>query len=189
MPFCSKCGKEVRDSASFCDNCGNALKSDESRNQTSDASSDISNKRNIVKIVSIVLCVLFFVLPLVQCSEDSRLSATGWEIATGTSQVGKNHSNPLVFVLIIIPVLLLAVAVMNKSFDVLRNVSIAGLVAKIIFMIAVYINLSDKYSGSFGLTPYNWFVLAIYIGLVYFTQYWLKRICREQKLSISQVAQ
>jgi hypothetical protein len=151
-------------------------------NQTSNASFDVVKiGRWIVKGVGILLCLLFFTMPLVQCSSDSSLNATGWEIATGTGDLfkeskdedaKKSSGDPLVFILIIIPVILLITAFKKLSFAALRNVSIAGLAAKIIFMIVMHIKLnSDDIGGTFVLTSYNWLVLAIYVGLVCFTQY------------------
>ena len=128
------------------------------------------NKRMIIRIGGLVLCVMFFILPLVQCSQDSRINATGWEISTGTGDLydeSGEDGNPFVFVLIIIPVILFIIALTKKSFAVLRNVSIAGLVAKIIFIIGAYIMLnSDDYGSMFELTAFNWLVVGIYIGLV-----------------------
>jgi hypothetical protein len=137
------------------------------------------NFRHIVKGCALVLCVLFFVCPLVECSKDSTLTASGWEIATGTGKLfskDKDDGNPLVFALIIIPAVLLALAFADKPFIVLRNVSIAGLVAKIIFLICVHIELnSGDLKGAFKLTGNNWLIVFIYTGLVGFTQYCVKQ--------------
>jgi uncharacterized protein (TIGR02145 family) len=141
------------------------------------------NFRHIVKGCAFVLCVLFFVCPLVKCSANSSLTASGWEIATGTGELfseefskESSKGNPLVFALIIIPTVLLILAFANKSFIVLRNVSIAGLAAKIIFMIAVHIKLSSGYyKGAFELTGSNWLIVFIYAGLIGFTQYCIKQ--------------
>ena len=111
-------------------------------------------------------------------SQDSSYKATGWEIATGTGNLynEKGEGNPLVFLLIIIPIILVVLAFLNKPFTVLRIVSIAGLGAKIIFMIVAYQKISsDDYGGALVLTPYNWFVLAIYAGLIIFIQYCIKQ--------------
>jgi hypothetical protein len=156
---------------------------DENQDQANNASFDVVKiGRWIVKGVGILLCLLFFTMPLIECSSNSSLNATGWEIATGTGDVysklskdddkKKKGGNPLVFILIIIPVILLITAFKKASFTALRNISIAGLVAKIIFMIVTHIELrSDEVGGTFVLTSYNWFVIAIYVGLVCFTQY------------------
>jgi len=130
--------------------------------------------RNIIKGCAIILCILFFTCPLVQCSQDSSINASGLEIATGTGKLfSKGDSgNPVVFVLIIIPVVLLILAFKNKSFAVLSYVSIAGLVAKIIFTTYVFVLLnSDKYKGAFELTVFNWLILALYIGLCVFVHH------------------
>jgi len=133
--------------------------------------------KNIIKGSAILLCVLFFTLPLVQCSQDSSMTASGWEIATGTGNLfGKNDSGyPLAFLLIIIPVVLLFLAFANKSFKALRNTSFAGLLAEVIFLIYANSLLnSSKYEGAFKLTGSNWLVSIIYIGLCAFTFYCAK---------------
>jgi hypothetical protein len=131
--------------------------------------------RNIIMGSAVVLCIFFFTLPLVQCSQDSSLTASGWEIATGTGKLygeADESGNPLVFSLLIIPAILLTLTLMNKPFVVLRNVSIAGLAAKIIFLIGTYMQLnSEDYKGALVLTAFNWLILAAYIGLCVFTHY------------------
>ena len=131
--------------------------------------------RNIIKGCAGVLCIFFFVLPLIQCSADNSLNASGWEIATSTGKLlGETDAGgtPLVFTLLIIPVALLILAFMNKTIAILSYVSIAGLAAKVIFLIGTYARLnSDEYKGAFELTTFAWFVLATYIGLCVFTQY------------------
>jgi len=143
---------------------------------------DETKKKNfgyIVRGCALLLCVLFFVCPLVKCSQDSSLTASGWEIATGTGDLFDKKSgdgNPLVFVLIIIPAALLILALINKPFIVLRNVSIAGLVAKILFLIAAYTKINSGDSKHlFELTGGNWFIVFIYVGLVAITQYCIEQ--------------
>ena len=130
--------------------------------------------KNIIKGGALLLCILFFTLPLVQCSQDSSLTASGWEIATGTGDLFDKGDNgyPFAFLLVIIPISLLILAVTNKSFGVLRNVSITGLLAEIIFL--VYANSllnSGEYKGAFKLTGFNWLIVIIYAGLIAFTHY------------------
>jgi uncharacterized membrane protein (GlpM family) len=132
------------------------------------------NKKTVITIGGLLLCVLFFTAPLVQCSQRSSLSATGLEIAAGTGQLMSeaDKSYPIVFVLLIMPIILVIAAFANKSFATLRNISIAGLAAEIIFMIAAYAMLnSDDYDGAFVLTAFNWLIAAIYIGLIGLAQY------------------
>jgi len=138
-------------------------------------------KRTIIKIVGLVLCVLFFTLPLVQCSQDSSINATGWEIATGTGDLFENADNsdwyPLIIVLLVIPGLLLGCDLIPGDkipLPALRYISIAGLATQIIFMIIAYNKLNDS-QGAFVLTPYNWLVIAIYAGIIGFTQYCIKQ--------------
>jgi len=140
---------------------------------------DATKGRHAIKGCGIVLCILFFTLPLVECSVDSSLNASGWELASGTGNllggVGGNGF-PAVFLLIIIPIVLLILAFLNKPFAMLTYVSIAGLTAKVVFIIGAYINLnSGDFAGAFQVTAFAWFVLALYIGLCVFT-YYCKRL-------------
>jgi len=134
------------------------------------------NMKIIVKIVGLVLCVLFFVLPIVQCSQDSSLNATSWQIATRTGDLMEEADSgfpyPVVFILLLIPIILLAAAFISKSFVALRNISIAGLIAKCVFIVAANIMLkSGDFDGAFILTPYVWLIVVIYAGLIGLTQY------------------
>ena len=132
------------------------------------------NLKMIVKIVGLVLCVLFFTLPVVQCSQDSSLNATSWQIATKTGKLmGETDKGfPVVFVLLLIPIVLLVIAFISKSFAVLRIISIAGLIAKCVFIVVANILLkTDDFEGAFILTPYVWLIIIIYAGLIGFTQY------------------
>jgi RNA polymerase subunit RPABC4/transcription elongation factor Spt4 len=107
-------------------------------------------------------------MPLVQCSQDSSKTASGWEIATGTGDLfgEKDKGYLFAFLLIVIPIILLITAFVSSSFVMLRNISIAGLLTKIIFLIYAHSLLnSGEYKGAFELTGFNWLVLSIYIGL------------------------
>jgi hypothetical protein len=143
---------------------------------------DKTKKRNFKDIVrgcALVLCILFFVCPLVKCSQDSSLTASGWEIATGTGDLYDKKSgdgNPLVFALVIFPAVLLILAFMDESFIVLRNVSIAGLAVKIVFLIAVYAKINSGDSKHiFELAGGNWLIVFIYICLVGITKHCAKQ--------------
>ena len=128
----------------------------------------------IVKSGALLLCILFFTLPLVQCTHDTSLNASGWEISTGTGDLFSTDDSgyPLVFLLLIIPIVLLVMALIGKSFEILRNISIIGLIIKIIFLIYTSILLnSDDFRGIFQLTWFNWLVLGIYLGLCIVTFY------------------
>jgi hypothetical protein len=132
------------------------------------------NMKMIVKIVGLVLCVLFFVLPVVQCSQGSSINATTWQIATKTDNLMKEADKgfPVAFILLLIPIALLVVAFIGKSFAVLRIISIAGLIAKCAFIVVANILLkSDDFEGAFVLTPYVWLIIVLYTCLICFTQY------------------
>jgi len=198
MPFCNKCGTEVPENVNFCQKCGNALQiwqnSDHSSNTivNRDIEFDTNetrkmNFRRIVEGCALLLCVLFFVCPLVKCTQDSSLTASGWEIATGTGNLFDKKSEngyPLVFALIILPAVLMVRAFMDKPFIALCNVSIAGLAAKILFIIGVYVKINSGDSKHlFELTGYNWFIVFIYGVLVGITRY-----CMEQDKNVKILA-
>ena len=128
----------------------------------------------IIQGAAIVLCIFFFTLPLVQCSQDNSLTASGLEIATGTGDLFSESDSGyhLAFLLLIVPVILIIAAFTGKSFAVLRNISITGLGAEIVFLIYAYaqMNSGDR-KGVFEFTSFNWLVLAIYIGLYAFSHH------------------
>ena len=114
MAFCSNCGVEIVEGVKFCSSCGKAINgvSNDSvalhsdTNETKDK--NVKNFRYAFMGCALLLCIFFFTLPLVQCSQDSSYTASGWEIATGTGKLfsEKDKGYPLAFLLIIIPVIL-----------------------------------------------------------------------------------
>jgi len=135
----------------------------------------MKKKKLIIQAAGLVLVVLFFVAPLVQCSQDSSLNATGLQIATKTGDLMSNADNayPTAFLLLAIPIILIIVGFIGKSFNLLRIVSILGLVAQIAFMIVAYVMLNSDgdFKGAFVLTGFNWLLIAIHAGIIGFTQY------------------
>jgi len=124
---------------------------------------------------ALLLCVLFFVLPLAQCTQSSDVTATGFEIATATGDLmAEQDAEPLVFALIVIPFVLLVLAFVVKFFAVLLGVSLLGAIAQIIFMIGSHIKFNDEYEGMVKLTVYNWLVLVIWVGLIVLSAYGAK---------------
>ena len=90
----------------------------------------------------------------------------GYEIAVGAGDLFDSGDNvyPLAFILLINPILLLVLPA-NKSFTALRNVSIIGLAAKIIFMVIPNNELSGAFAGAYELTYFNLLVTAICMGV------------------------
>jgi len=142
------------------------------------------NLRHVVKGGALVLCILFFTLPLVQCTQDRSLNASGWEIASATGDLfyADGGGHPLLFALIIVPAVLLILAFTKTPFIVLRTVAVLGLLVKAIVMIVAHVRLREE--GLLELTAFNWFVLVIYMGLCIFTHYCM----RFEKLSWKAVA-
>ena len=150
------------------------------------AAPKLKNYKYIIKGSAIVLGVLVFTLPLVQYSSDKSLNATGHEIAVGAGDLFYSGDNdyPLAFILLISPILLLVLPA-NKSFTALRNVSIIGLAAKIIFMVIANNELSGAFAGAYELTYFNLLVAAIYMGVCVFTFYCDKEEKRVKSTSSS----
>jgi hypothetical protein len=108
---------------------------------------------------------------MVSCTFVRELSVTGWEIASGTGRTmrefadGGYGAQPMVFALLVIPISMVFMSFGGKSFRTLRNISFAGFVAKVGFMIGV--RTSSVYQqGYIVLTGHVWFILFAYIGLV-----------------------
>ena len=137
-----------------------------------------NNIKHVVKGVALLLCVFFFVLPLVQCSKDSSINASAYELATGTGDlfpkgdpfITSSDGFPAVFILLIIPILLLIMGLSNSSYASLGTISILGLIAKIIFIVIARNQLnSGEMKGAFELTSNNWIIIGIYFLLVILT--------------------
>jgi hypothetical protein len=151
---------------------------------------NVSTIRLIVKLGAAILCVLFF-LPLVQCSDYRELNVSGWEISTGTGEVFREtdlNANPLAFSLLIIPVVLFGVTQAGKAFNVVRNVSISGLSAIIVFIAWILIWVNSEIAGSrhsvsdiIEFTFSTWLILIIYIGLSGLSQHGYKLELQEKK--------
>jgi len=109
-------------------------------------------------ICAVALCILFF-LPLVSCNSFTGLEDdgfSGYDIAT------REDGNPAVFALLAIPAILAFIAVCRGKFKVLSLLSVAGLIAVIIFMIAI----KDKYEDALRFTLFLYVKLGIYVTLI-----------------------
>lgn len=128
--------------------------------------------KNLVKGAALLLCALFFILPLVQGTRNG-LTASGFQIATGTGTLFETYRDSaysVAFLLLIAPIILLILAFIKTSFNVLGIVSIIGLIINIIFIVVVDVEMR----GSSSLTVFSWFVIVLYIGLCVFTFYCAK---------------
>lgn len=86
MAFCRKCGKEIEDTASFCDSCGAPTKGDINSNVQAQTISEKPPKAGI--------CVAGFVVSLCSCFIDpiALVSITG--IALSAVGLNKIKANP-----------------------------------------------------------------------------------------------
>jgi hypothetical protein len=108
------------------------------------------------------------------------VQVTGWAMATSGILDGKTpwekeealalginiKLNFLIFVLLLIPLMLIGVVFTKFSFTFLRNVSIIGPIAIIVFIIVV----NTQYVF-FTPTIFSWIILILYICLFAFMQY------------------
>jgi len=151
-------------------------------------------RRGMFGIFAFLLVIFFFMLPIVQCTQESTMAYTGWEISVSKSNStssdndnfdktisgisnylnvnipGNNNAHILVFLLLIVPIIFIVLAFTNVSFIVLRNVSLIGLAVKVTFIIIVY----AKYGDYFIPTIFCWLILGIYIGICVFAFYCTK---------------
>jgi len=140
--------------------------------------------RHIVKGIAVILCVLFFVMPLVKCSQDSSINATGWEIFTGTGKLFEDKDDtyngyPFVLMLLLIPVILLVIGINKGTCSVLRNISIIGFFAQCIFMIVTQMKLKNSdLKGPVELTSLNWLVLILHCIVIALMQYCINIVKR-----------
>jgi|TARA_Y100000310_G_C20607952_1_gene776508 hypothetical protein len=65
MGFCSKCGKENSDNASFCDSCGNNLKNE---TPMTTSSRNIENHLTKAILVTLFCCLPFGIVSIVNAS-------------------------------------------------------------------------------------------------------------------------
>jgi Na+-transporting methylmalonyl-CoA/oxaloacetate decarboxylase gamma subunit len=159
----------------------NDLTSENTEIQTKEINMDKIMKTKflqIFRICALLLCIMFFTVPLIKCSHDSSINATAMEIAAGTGDLfeeTEESGNPIVFALIVIPAVIFIISLASKSYSLLRNISAAGLTAKIAFIIGLYTQVSsDKYSEAFEMTEYNWIIAAMYTGLIFIAQIGIK---------------
>ena len=129
----------------------------------------------IIGLCALVLCVLFFVLPLLT---HGRLTVTGWRFVVGYRGFA---SSPFMILLLIAPAILSFFAFSKKPFIILRNVSIICLVCQIIFLIIATTLLATGLAGT--LTSFSWVILLIYGGLCIFTFFCAKNEKSNNSLS------
>jgi hypothetical protein len=133
----------------------------------------MSNESNIVDTMPIK------VVQVTDITLNSSRAATGWKMATGLMD-GKTPEekaegladgvnikpNFLVFVLLLIPLMFIGMVFTKFSFTFLRNISIIGPLAAVLFII-----MTDKQYVFFTPTIFSWIVLILYLGLFAFMQY------------------
>ena len=126
------------------------------------------SKTNPLKIVvgvcALVMCILFFAVPLIQADRNTTL--TGWDFVVGK---GSGYVQfPATIVLLIAPALLMILAFLKKSFKILSVVSSICLTLVIVFLIVASSMLSSwQYGGDISIG--FWFSLIVSIGICIMT--------------------
>jgi cytochrome c biogenesis factor len=121
------------------------------------------SKSNLLKIIvgvcSLVMCILFFNVPLI---DAGSASLTGWDFVVGK---GWGYVQfPAIILLLIAPALLSILAFLKKSYKILSVLSSICLAFEIIYLVVASSMLSSwQYGGK--ITGGNWFILLVYIGL------------------------
>ena len=127
----------------------------------------------MIRVCAMILVVFFFVLPLVRCTYDPDLSATGWNMASGTGEIfdefGRTGEGvPALFVFLIIPLTLAMVTFMSirpigKFYLIQAVLATAGALAKLYFIIEV----NDRIRRGIGFesTGFHWLILLTYVGV------------------------
>jgi len=123
--------------------------------------------KGIIGVVAFLLCIFFFILPIAQCTQDSNLAYSGWEIAKDRSEYSSN-ANILVFLLLIFPIGLIVLAFINAKYILFLFFTLLGTISKIIFIFILYTEYKDLYIP----TIFSWFILIIYFGLCGITIYY-----------------
>ena len=124
------------------------------------------SKQTLFKIiiggVALIMCLLFFVAPLLKNVEmaffGEKSGYTAFNFATGSNGAG---SFPVAFLWLIAPIVLAILAFMKRSFKILCGASTLCLILQIVFIVVI----SIMRDSNEALTGANWVILALYVGL------------------------
>jgi hypothetical protein len=124
--------------------------------------------KTIIGVCALVMCVLFFVVPLI---DAGRTTLTGWDFVVGKGRGFVQF--PAIILLLIGPAILSVLAFIKKPYKLLSIVSSICLAFEIIYLVIASSMLSSwQYFG--GITGGNWFILLVYIGLCGMSFYGIK---------------
>ena len=128
----------------------------------------------VVGICALVMCILFFTVPLIAFRGNS---VTGWDFVVGKSGFIRF---PAIILLLIAPALLSIIAFLKKSYKILSVLSSICLVFEIVYLIIASSMLSSwQYGGE--ITGGNWLILIIYIGICCMTFFGIKQEKKNQE--------
>ena len=124
----------------------------------------LTTLRQIYKWGALFLCLAFFIMPLASCTYVNE-TATGWNIARGTrNAMLLLSSNPIMFIMLAIPIFMAASGFVACSFIVLRKAALLGLASHLIF-IGWLATRSEFRNGLFEFAYGTWLVLLVYVLL------------------------
>ncbi|MCL2224426.1 MAG: zinc-ribbon domain-containing protein [Defluviitaleaceae bacterium] len=170
--FCSNCGKELEQDADFCINCGEKLgDSNTTEGDTENGKND--THRQIFQFAAVALVICFFILPLASCTATNNLTATGWQIATGTGEMmsmSQDGGNTSAFILLGVSLAVAWGAFKPEKYKELRSYLIYGVVANVTFAVSV-LHQSSNRGQPIELTPFFWMQLVAYVGLAVFAHH------------------
>jgi len=90
----------------------------------------------IVGVSALVLCVLFFAMPIV--SYD-RFTATGWNLVFDSYHF---KGFPIIIIVLLAPIILTILAFVKKSFKILQLFSKICLITYIVYLVSAYAEYS-----------------------------------------------
>ena len=133
---------------------------------------DRKNKffRIIIGLCALVMCVMFFIAPIIGIEETKRgvttlKTVTAWDFIIADEYDGDVMNFPVFILLLIFPVILMSIAFLVKSFKGISEAAILCVIIKIVYFV-VYDMLK---SSTDILLPSNWIILSVYIALSIFS--------------------
>ncbi|MCL2362524.1 MAG: hypothetical protein FWC73_12030 [Defluviitaleaceae bacterium] len=135
--------------------------------------------RIIIKVIALAL-LLFFFLPwvFVNCT---GVYISGYDFAVGRRAVD-GDPYPIVFGLVLVPVILITLAFAKKSFKYIRNVAILGLVCLLAFMFLFLNTIENRGLGAYvEFTIYMSGMVLMYFFLIGIGHYGYFIIRRDKK--------
>jgi|GEM_PF-2344040 len=167
--FCQNCGNKMEQGAKFCPECGNGKEPTASTPAQQENIQEKTKEKQIrlaIKIVSGVLCLLFFFPMQSVAWFAGSLNMSGWDIMMGIQFEWWEIRESTIFFVLGISAIIVIMAILERSYESIVILSILGIIVKIGWWLLIAGNsdtLDDWYSF---ITVFWWLHLAIYITLI-----------------------